>query len=141
MRALLDTCVIIDALQSREPFSADAQTLFLTVANNQYIGCISAKSVTDIYYLTHRFTHDDKASRAVLSKLFMLFEVTDTAGMYCRHAIPSPVSDFEDAVMIETAIRCEMDCIVTRNTRDYGKSPIPVYTPKEFIDKLMTVDE
>ena len=60
MRALLDTCIIIDALQSREPFSNDAQTIFLLAANQQFVGCITAKSSTDVYYLMHRYTHNDK---------------------------------------------------------------------------------
>ena len=136
MRALIDTCVIVDALQSREPFAADAQKIFLLAANQQYIGCITAKSATDIYYLTHRLTHDDKSSRSVLSRLFQLFEVVDTAGIDCRRAIPSEVSDYEDAVMIETALRIEADCIVTRNTRDYSRSPVPVYSPEELIEHL-----
>jgi len=133
MRALLDTCIIIDALQNREPFAKNAQTLFLGAANHQFIGCITAKSSTDIYYLMHRYTHDDKASRQVLNKLFTLFEVLDTAGIDCRRAVPSNVSDYEDAVMIETASRAEVDCIVTRNTHDYAKSQVPVYTSDEFI--------
>ena len=141
MRALLDTCVIIDALQSREPFCKNAQAIFLAAANNQFIGCISAKSVTDIYYLTHRHTHDDKAARTVLSKLFTLFDVLDTAGIDCRHAIPSAISDYEDAVMVETAVRTESDCIVTRNGRDFQKSGILVYTPEEFLKKLETLTE
>lgn len=136
MRALIDTCVIIDVLQSREPFVSDAQKIFLLAANEQFVGCITAKSTTDIYYLTHRLTHDDKSSRAILSNLFTLFDIVDTAGMDCRRAIPSEVSDYEDAVMIETAMRTGVDCIVTRNTRDYSKSPITVYSPGEFIKKL-----
>lgn len=141
MRALLDTCVIVDALQSREPFSDHAQTIFLLAANNQFVGCITAKSVTDIYYLMHRYTHNDKSSRAVLSKLFTLFDVLDTAGTDCRHAIPSQITDYEDAVMIETAARCEVDCIVTRNTHDYAKSPVAVCTPEEFIAKIKAENE
>ena len=86
----------------------------------------------------HRHTHSDKASREVLSKLFSLFEVSDTAGIDCRRAIPSPVADFEDAVMIETASRTEVDCIVTRNEQDFIKSTVPVLTPKDFLSKLMT---
>ena len=136
MRALIDTCVIVDALQAREPFCADAQKIFLFAANQQFIGCMTAKSSTDIYYLTHRVTHDDKAARSILNKLFSLFEVVDTAGIDCRRAIPSDVSDFEDAVMVETALRTEADCIVTRNGRDFARSPVPVYTPGEFIKKL-----
>ena len=56
MRVLVDTCVIIDALQSRAPFSEAAQKLFIYSANKQFEGYITAKSVTDIYYLTHRLT-------------------------------------------------------------------------------------
>ena len=138
MRALLDTCVIIDAMQNREPFCKDAQELFLAAANNLFVGCITAKASTDIYYLMHRHTHSDKASRDVLNKLFTLFEVADTAGIDCRRAIPSPVSDFEDAVMIETAARTEVDCIVTRNEQDFVKSTVPVLSPKDFLSRLMT---
>lgn len=138
MRALLDTCVIVDAMQNREPFCKDAQELFLAAANNLFVGCITAKASTDIYYLMHRHTHSDKASREVLNKLFSLFEVADTAGIDCRRAIPSPVSDFEDAVMIETAARTEVDCIVTRNEQDFVKSTVPVLSPKDFLNKLMT---
>ena len=138
MRALLDTCVIIDAMQNREPFCKDAQELFLAAANNLFVGCITAKASTDIYYLMHRHTHSDKTSRDVLNKLFTLFEVADTAGIDCRRAIPSPVSDFEDAVMIETAARTEVDCIVTRNEQDFVKLTVPVLLPKDFLSRLMT---
>ena len=138
MRAFIDTCVVIDALQSREPFAKDAQDIFLAAANNLYLGYISAKAVTDIYYLMHRHTHDDKASRDILNKLFALFDVLDTAGIDCRKAVLSPVSDFEDAVMVETALRSEVDCIVTRNPRDFTKSPVPVYEPKAFLKLLET---
>ena len=141
MRALIDTCVIIDALQNRELFAKDAQAIFIAAANHQIVGCISAKASTDIYYLMHRHTHNDKASRQVLQKLFTLFEVLDTAGMDCRRAVMSAVSDFEGAVMIETAARTEVDCIVTRNTHDYEKSSVPVYTPEAFIQKITEDDE
>ena len=136
MRAIIDTCVILDALQNRAPFEKDAQTVFLLAANEQFIGCITAKSVTDIYYLTHKLTHSDKETRLILNKLFSLFEVVDTAGVDCLHALPSPVSDFEDAVMVETAKRVEADCIITRNTGDYKASSVKIFSPKEFTQKL-----
>ncbi len=62
MRALLDTCEIIDTLQNRHPFSEHLKKIFLAAANNAFLGYISAKALTDIYYLTHRYTHDDKSS-------------------------------------------------------------------------------
>lgn len=141
MRALIDTCIIIDALQNREPFADNAQQIFLLAANQKFTGYVTAKSVTDIYYLMHRCTHNDKETRNVLNKLLIIFGIMDTAGVDCRHALISNVSDYEDAVMIETAKRSDADCIITRNTKDYAHADITVYTPNEFIDIINTEDE
>lgn len=130
---MIDTCVIVDALQSREPFCKEAQAIFLLCANRQFEGFLTAKAITDIYYLTHRQTHSDKSTRNILTKLCALFGLLDTTALDIRKAISAEVSDFEDAVMIETAVRSGADCIVTRNAKDYTKSPIPVYSPAEFL--------
>ena len=100
MRAVIDTCVIVDALQSREPFCKDAQSIFLLCANRQFEGFLTAKAITDIYYLTHRQTHSDKATRDVLTKLCALFGLLDTTALDIRKAISAEISDFEDAVMV-----------------------------------------
>lgn len=136
MRVLIDTCVIVDALQSRVPFAEAAQKLFIYSANKQFEGYITAKSVTDIYYLAHRLTHSDAETRKILSKLFTLFHLLDTTSLDCRKAVPSGIGDYEDAVMVETAIRSEMDCIVTRNVKDYVKSSIKVCEPSALIKIL-----
>ena len=136
MRALIDTCIIIDALQAREPFAEDAQQIFLAVANKRVMGFLTAKSAADIYYIPHRHTHSDQETRRVLGTLFNLFELLDTAGMDCRRAISSELTDYEDAMMTETALRCGMDCIVTRNLRDYGKAPVQVYSPSAFLTQI-----
>lgn len=134
MRVLIDTCVIIDALQSREPFKDDAEKIFILAANKRFDGFITAKSVTDIYYLIHRATHCDKDTRKILSNLFVIFEPIDSAGLDCLKAISSEISDYEDAVMSETALRTGMEYIVTRNIKDYVKSAVSVCTPKDFLD-------
>ena len=140
MRALIDTCVIIDTLQNREPFAQEAQQIFFTVANKHATGYISAKSVLDIYYLTHRSTHSDEATRKILKTLLGLFDILDTTQLDCRQALSSDISDYEDAVMCETAKRCDVDCIVTRNQKDYAKSEVTVYSPAEFLEQIVTLD-
>ena len=136
MTAMIDTCIIIDALQKREPFFDDAQKIFLAVANKDVIGYISAKSVTDIYYLTHRATHSDEQTRKILNTLLGLFHISDTTAIDCRKALSSEITDYEEAVMCETALRSEMDCIVTRNVKDYKKSEMRICTPAEFLSSL-----
>ena len=141
MRALIDTCVVVDVLQNRKPFAADAQQIFLAAANKQIQAYVTAKSMTDLYYLTHRLTHSDQETRQILTKLLYLFDVLDTTGVDCRQALVSDMSDYEDAVMAATAIRSEMDCIVTRNTKDYAKAKLTVYSPQELIRQLAAENE
>ena len=141
MKVLVDTCIIIDALQSRVPFAEAAQKIFIHSANKHFEGYLTAKSVTDIYYLTHRLTHSDVETRKILSKLFTLFHLLYTASLDCRKAISSEINDYEDAIMVETAIRSEMDCIVTRNVKDYTKSSIKVCEPLEFLRLLEAENE
>ena len=57
-------------------------------------------------------------------------------GIDCQKAIDSPISDFEDALMAETALRIKADCIVTRNKVDFRKSAIAVFEPAELIEKI-----
>lgn len=136
MKALLDTCVIMDFLQNREPFAQNAKKIMQAAAMELFTGCITAKSATDIYYLTHRCTHSDKESRSKLNQLLTVIGMLDSMADDVFHAISSDVKDFEYAVMCETAIRSKIDCIVTRNEKDYADSIVTVYTPNEFIEIL-----
>ena len=136
--AMIDTCVIIDALQKREPFWHDAENIFIAAAEDKFAGIITAKSLTDVYYLHHRCTHNSAKTREILSGLLEIFTLSDTASIDCRNALISEVSDFEDAVMMETARRINADCIVTRNARDYKNSPVPVMSPEQFVAAINT---
>ena len=136
MRVLIDTCVIMDAVQNREPFAKDAQSIVLAAANQLFMGFVTAKEMTDIYYLTHRCTHDQGATRTIVGKIGTLFDILDTTENDVRHALASNISDYEDAVMVETATRAEMDCIVTRNFDDYKEAKMTVYSPQDFLPKV-----
>lgn len=41
--------------------------------------------------------------------------------------------DFEDTVQYAVAKRSRVKAIITRNTKDYTRSLIPVYTPHDFL--------
>ncbi|MCM1328943.1 MAG: PIN domain-containing protein [Ruminococcus sp.] len=136
MTALIDTCVVVDFLQSREPFAESAKKIMQAAAVELFTGYITAKSASDIYYLTRKCTHNDKESRLKLSKLLTIVNMLDSAAEDVFNAIPSEMKDFEDAVMVETAARSKIDCIVTRNEKDFQKSKIKIYSPLEFVEML-----
>ena len=137
MRALLDTNVIVDVLQQRQPWCDAGNKIFIAIASQQIIGCITAKEAADIHFFSRKQFHGqenaDEKARQVLSKLFTLFEVIDTLAADCHNAIGISNNDYEDAIMIASAQRSDVDCIITRNTEHYRFSPVKVYTPDQFI--------
>ena len=140
MRVLLDTNVIVDVLQSCEPWFADGKQIFYAVANKQIIGCITAKEAADIHFFSRKqFTGEenvDAKARQVLTKLYAIFELIDTLGIDCQNAIAIENKDYEDAIMMASAVRAGVDCIVTRNPYHFTQSPVPVYSPADFVKKL-----
>lgn len=134
MKALIDTNIIIDALQSRKGFAEDAE--FIVLQAFEYDGYIAATSVTDIYYIQHRYYHDKKEAKENLGKIFKLYNILDITEADCHNALRSDMSDFEDAILVEAAKRNGIDCIVTRDTKDFKGSLILVYTPVEFLRLL-----
>ena len=136
MKALIDTCVLVDFLQKRTPFDTDARDVMMLIAGNFVEGYTTAKAVTDIYYLAHRMTHSSEETRKIITNLLTIIDIMDTKSVDARLALSSPVSDYEDAVMAETAKREKADCIVTRNIKDYADAGIHVFTPSDFIRKI-----
>ncbi len=136
MNVLVDTCVIIDSLQHRMPFSQYSDALCLEVASGKISGFITANSISDIYYILHQSLHNINDAKEALKKLCLSFGILDTTEIDCINALSSSISDFEDAMMVETGTRCHVDCIVTRNTKDFKNSALAVYKPEEFLKKL-----
>ncbi len=136
MTALIDTCVIMDFLQRREPFYEDAYRIMRYLGTETFTGCITAKSATDLYDLIRRCTHSEKESRHTLQELFSLVGLLGTRAEDVLRAISSDISDFEDAVMVETGLRNHVDCIVTRNEKEYVDSALPVFVPSDFVQML-----
>ena len=69
MTVLIDTCVILDALQGREPFDKEAMEIFDLVARRKVDGIITAKAITDIYYVYMRSVHDAEKARDTIYKI------------------------------------------------------------------------
>ena len=133
LKVLVDSCVVIDALENRSNFAEDAQELIVGQVNEEYDAYITASSVTDIHYLIQSHTGDRDEALEAIRKICSIFYIADTSGSDCRHALILEGRDYEDRVVIATAIRTKMDCILTRNIKDFKGSPIPVQLPGEFL--------
>lgn len=141
MKALIDTCVIVDILQKRDPFYPTAMEILLAVSNKKCTGILTAKSITDIYYILRRSIHNEQEVRKLVRILFTLFEVVDTYSIDCELALSSTIKDYEDAIMVETGSRVGAECIVTRNLKDYKLSTLPVLSPDQFLEEMIKAED
>lgn len=133
MKILIDTNVIIDALTSREPWNESAEKIFIMAANNIVDMYITASSATDIYYLVRKHLHNAETARKVMGKLYSLVGILEVKEEDCVDALVSPITDYEDAVVEQVARRTGVECIVTRNQKDYEPGPTKVFLPNDFI--------
>lgn len=136
MNILVDTCIILDYLQNREPFFDDALNLAIGAANREYGAFVPASALTDLFYIIHKYNHSNIETRKVVNDLTKIFGLTDTLAEDCINALHNGMDDFEDAVMSETAHRIGVDFIVTRNLKDYKGSKVRAITPSDFLAKL-----
>ena len=133
MKILIDTNVIIDALTSREPWNESAEKIFIMAANNIVDMYITASSTTDIYYLVRKHLHNAETARQVMGKLYSLVGILEVKEEDCVDALVSPITDYEDAVVEQVARRSSVECIVTRNQKDYELGLAKVFLPDDFI--------
>ena len=136
MKVLFDTCILIDALRSRKPWSGSAQDLLIAVADQRVEGFITAKECTDIFYLMRKYLSSKEEAIQQLKKITILFQILDTTGEDIKKSLQANMIDFEDTVMVRTAERGKMDYICTRNLKDFSQHSFPVIEPDDLIKKL-----
>ena len=141
MKALIDTNVILDVLQSHEPWCKQGQVIFLAVANQVVTGCITAKQAADIHFFSRKQfvgqENVDEKARKILSGIFSLFAVLDSLAEDSLNAMGITNGDYEDAMMMATAARSGVECIITRNPGHFAAGEVPAYTPDEFIARFL----
>jgi predicted nucleic acid-binding protein len=133
MTLLFDTNVILDIIESRELFfqSSFAAVKQATIARHKCL--FSASSVKDIFYLVRHHTGSAKMAAAAIAQLSTLIDICDTSAGDIQNALTLKMADFEDAVLASTALRENAGYIITRNTKDFLNSPVPVISPDDFI--------
>ena len=132
MRVLFDTNVLMDVLLERLPFVDESAQVMDQVVRGAVTGLICAITVTTIFYLTSREVGGEEAMRHI-QKLMNLYEIAPVTRSVLDAAITSNSPDFEDAVLAQAAHQAGAQAIITRNLKDFAKSPVRAYTPRQWL--------
>lgn len=123
---------MLDVLLDRQPHAEFAARLMTYADRNVLEGMLCATTVTTMYYLLSKAAGAAQAARHVES-ILAIFDVAPVDGTVLLSAMTLSFSDYEDAVLHESARLAGAEGIVTRNQRDFGNSSIRVYAPSEIL--------
>jgi len=138
LKVLVDTNVVLDVLLDRHPFSKAAARVFALVEESRIEGFLCATTVTTVDYLLGQALSPREA-RAALQRLLDLFEIAPVNRPVLEQALGSDVSDFEDAVIEQSARVVSADAIATRNLKDFKKSSVTAMDPPELLSVFDTL--
>jgi len=131
LRILLDTNIILDVLLARKAFVEISANIVGAVENKKIEGYLCATTITTLDYLISKALNK-KQARIEIQKILGIFNIAGVNTNVLEQAVKSKFADFEDAVQYYSAESSDMDGIVTRNTKDYKNTRLPIYNPEEL---------
>lgn len=135
-KLFVDTNIIVDLIADRKPFSKFAINLFSLAEDNEVSLFASSHSIATTHYLLKKYM-DEKSLREVLYNLLDYLTVIGIDENVIKKGLRSKRKDFENSLQIICASSIDqLDCIVTRNIKDYVDSEIPAFSPDEVLDKI-----
>jgi predicted nucleic acid-binding protein len=99
------------------------------------VGLIAPTSVTTCYYFVRKKYPPDVALSAV-RRLCTVFEIAPIQKAVLDEALDLRFTDFEDAVIHETARHAAADAIVTRDLTGFAAATIQIVSPTELLTSL-----
>ena len=134
MRFLVDTNVIMDALEATGEFYDASYRVMIICAQNLASGYLAAHTITNLFYLLrNRYSNDE--CRDILLSLFQVFRIEQIDADKLKISLENRnFKDFEDCLQMECAKAIAADIIVTRDKQFASDSSIPCVTPMEFCE-------
>jgi len=130
---LLDTNIILDLLAKRLPFYEFAAELFSLADTKKIKLYVSSISIINTNYLLSKAT-SEKEAREIIRRFRVLVKVLSCDEKLIDLGLNSHFKDFEDSIQYFTAIENKIDCIITRNAKDFKGAKLPIMTAEEFLE-------
>lgn len=137
-QVLFDTNVVLDTLLKRTPWEADAAACWQACEDGKIEGCLTATTLTDIFYLARKIKGQEAAREAVRLCL-NTFAIGIVDRQALELAIDLPGSDFEDNLQISCATLANLDLILTRDKGGFKDAAIPILSPDELVTQLSQI--
>jgi len=130
MKALIDTNVLMDSILRREPYHSASDAVMDLIADDVIKGFVSVQSLKDIFYFCSKIKSHKDAFDTV-EKLSYVLNVIDMNGADSLSFFMSEMDDYEDGLLVFSALRNGIKTIITRNEKDFNMTEMLVINPKD----------
>jgi predicted nucleic acid-binding protein len=132
----LDTNVLMDILANRQPFYKSSSEIYKLGLGKKVRFFTSSNTISTLHYLLKKFASEENI-RQSLDEITNVVSIIPVDIKIIKKSIKSNHKDFEDAIQIVSAQSINaIDCIVTRDLKDFKNAEINVFTPDEFLNTL-----
>ena len=132
----LDTNILMDILANRHPFYKSSSEIYKLGLGKKVIFFTSSNTISTLHYLLKKFATEDNIRKS-LGEICNVVRIIAVDINIIKKSVKSNHKDFEDAIQIVSAQSINnMDCIITRDLKDYKNTEIKVFTPDEFLSTL-----
>ncbi|WP_396184570.1 type II toxin-antitoxin system VapC family toxin [Flavobacterium sp.] len=132
----LDTNVLMDILANRQPFYKSSAEIYKLGLRKKVVLFTSSNTISTLHYLLKKFTTEENI-RQSLDEVTTVLSIIPIDINIIKKSLKSNHKDFEDAIQIVSAQSINnMDCIVTRDLKDYKFAEIAVLTPDDFLNTI-----
>lgn len=134
MKILIDTNIILDLIQSREPFSENASKIINSCVKKENEGYISSHSLSDIFFILRKDKTVEERKALILNLCNFFTVVPEDKNFYTAVCQNNDWNDLEDGLQMKCADFEKLDYIVTRDAgKGFNNSPVKVISAKDFL--------
>ena len=130
MRVLRDTGILLDVALCRPGFFTGSAAVLQWAESEPGRAAVAWHSIANLSYLLR------PDARLFMRDLLEFVDISPTGTEAVVQAIGFPMNDIEDALQAAAALAFGATCIVTRNTADYRRSPVPALSPAKFLKQI-----
>lgn len=140
MKILIDTNIILDLIQSREPFSENASKIINSCVKKENEGYISAHSLSDIFFILRKDKTVEERKALILNLCSFFTVIPEDKNFYTAVCQNNNWNDLEDGLQMKCADFENLDYIVTRDAgKGFNNSPVKVISAENFLIKNVNV--
>ncbi|WP_291113867.1 type II toxin-antitoxin system VapC family toxin [Flavobacterium sp. UBA6135] len=129
----IDINILVDVYANRFPFVDNSLKIYNLGIKRSIRLYTSSNTITTLHYILKKSISEEKTRTAIehLTEHIVIIPVDINI---IKKSLKSNHKDFEDAIQIVSAQSINnMDCIVTRDLKDYKFAEITVLTPDDFL--------